>query len=152
MTPESAAPMRALSFLLGDWELDYTVTRQGRTTKTIRGTGSMRYLFDETYLTFDYRTQHVDTGEIGQAHGIFAWDAKSRQYRYYWFESSGSFLQATCVLRDEDTLAMEWLDIDCTQIFQRQSPDTMFLEMRCPAQDVLLRVDFSRLPAAAQPH
>jgi hypothetical protein len=150
MTTEAGSPVRALGFLIGEWELDYTVTQHGRTTKTIRGTGSMRYLFDETYLTFDYRAQHTDTGESGQAHAIFAWDAKIQQYRFYWFESSGVFLQATGVLRDEHTLALEWQGVDCTQIFQRVGADAMYLEMRCPADDLLMRVDFSRRAGASQ--
>jgi Protein of unknown function (DUF1579) len=141
--------MHALGFLIGEWELDYTVTQRGCTTKTIRGTGSMRRLFDGTYLTFDYQMFQKATGEtIGQAHAIFAWDATTEQYRFHWFESSGAFLQATGVLRDEHTLELEWQGVDCTQIFQRVSADAMYLEMRCPADDLLLRVDFSRRAGA----
>ena len=142
--------MRALGFLIGEWELDYTVTQHGCTTSTIRGTGSMRYLFEGTYLTFDYQMFQKATGEaIGQAHGILAWDAKAEQYRYHWFESSGVFLQAIGFLRDDHTLALEWQGVDCTQIFQRVSADAMYLEMRCPADDLLLRVDFSRQAGAS---
>lgn len=105
----------------------------------------MRYLFDATYLTFDYQMQQKDTGEmIGEAHGIFAWDPKAGQYRYYWFESSGNFLQATGALRDDRTLALVWQGVNCTQIFQQVSADAMYLEMHCPDMDLLLRVDFSR--------
>jgi hypothetical protein len=151
MTMEKGARMRALSFMLGDWELDYTVTQHGRTTKPIRGTGSLRYLFDATYLTFDYRMLDKETGEtLGGAHGLFAWDAKAQQYRYYWFESSGTFLEATGVLANDDTLALEWQGVNCTQIFRRLSADAMYLEMRCPDQDLLLRVDFSRTGGAAE--
>ena len=150
MTTDTGSPMRALGFMAGEWELDYTVTQHGRTTKTMRGTGSLRYLFDATYLTFDYQVQRKDTGEpMGAAHAIFAWDAKAGHYRYFWFESSGAFLRATGVLRDHDTLALEWQDINCTQIFRRVSADAMYLEMQCPDQDLLLRVDFSRTPAEA---
>jgi hypothetical protein len=153
MTAETEAPMRGLRFMVGEWELDYTVTQHGQTTKTICGTGSLRYLFDETYLTFDYRVQQKDTGKmIGEAHGIFGWDRKGGQYRYYWFESSGTFLQATAVLRDDHTLAMEWQGVNCTQIFRRVSADAMYLEMRCPDEDLLLRVDFSRIASGSQAH
>jgi hypothetical protein len=151
MKTETRAPMRALSFMAGDWELDYTVTQHGRMTKSIRGTGSLRYLFDATCLTFDCLMQQKDAGEtIGEAHALFAWDAKTQQYRYYWFESSGAFLQATGILRDDETLALEWQDINCTQIFRRASADAMYLEMRCPAEDLLLRVDFSQTRCASQ--
>lgn len=151
MITETGVPMRALSFMVGEWELDYTVTQHGHTTKTIRGSGSLRYLFNATYLTFNYQMQQKDTGErIGEAHGIFAWDNKAGHYRYYWFESSGTFLQATAILRDDHTLALEWQDTDCTQIFRRVSADAMYLEMRCPEQDLLLRVDFSRVSGASE--
>jgi len=151
MTSETS-PMRALSFMIGEWGLDYTVTQHGHTTKTIRGTGSLRYLFNATYLTFDYQMIEKATGKmIAEAHAIFAWDKKPRQYRYYWFEDSGTFHRATGVLRDAHTLALEWQDINCTQIFRRVSADAMYLEMQCPEQDLLLRVDFSRFSGGAKP-
>jgi hypothetical protein len=138
--------MRALSFMVGEWGLDYTVTQGGHTTKAIRGTGSLRYLFNATYLAFDYQVFEKASGEmIAGAHAIFAWDKKSGQYRYYWFEDSGNFHQAAGVLRDAHTLALEWQDINCTQIFQRVGADAMYLEMHCPEQDLLLRVDFTRV-------
>jgi hypothetical protein len=150
LTPETGAPMRALSFMIGEWALAYTVTQHGQTSKTMKGTGSFRYLFNATYLTFDYQVLQKDTGEmIAEAHAIFAWDKKPGQYRYFWFESSGNLHQAMGFLRDRDTLALEWQDINCTQIFRRVSADAMYLEMQCPAQDLLLRVDFSRLPRRA---
>ncbi|MGD0014798.1 MAG: DUF1579 family protein [Bryobacteraceae bacterium] len=153
MATETGAPMHALDFMLGEWELDYTVTQHGCTTKPIRGTGSLRHLFDATYLTFDYQMQQKATGEmIGQAHAVFAWDAKAEQYRFYWFESSGTFLQATGVLQGDDTLALEWQGVNCTQIFRRVSADAIYLEMHCPDQDLLLRVDFSRRAGVPQAH
>jgi hypothetical protein len=144
--------MRALSFMIGEWALDYTVTQHGQTTKTIRGIGSLRYLFNTTYIIFEYQALQKPTHEmIAEAHAIFVWDKELGQYRYYWFESSGNFHQATGILRDADTLALEWQDIHCTQIFRRVSADAMYLEMQCPEPDLLLRVDFSRLPGRPQP-
>ena len=137
--------------MIGEWSLDYTVTQRGKTLRTIRGIGSLRFLFD-AYLTFDYQVfDKPSAARIAEAHAIFAWDKKLRQYRYNWFESSGNFHQATGVLRDADTLALEWQDINCTQIFRRLSADAMYLEMQCREQDFLLRVDFSRLPGAPEP-
>jgi len=139
--------MQALNFMIGEWGLAYTVIQKGHTTQTIRGTGSLRYLFHATYLTFDYQMFEKATGSmIAEAHAIFTWDKKSAQYRYYWFESSGNFHQATGVLQDAHTLALEWQEINCTQIFRSVSADAMYLEMRCPDQDLLLRVDFTRIP------
>ena len=142
---ENDAPMRALSFMVGEWDLDYTVTQNGHATQTIRGTGSLGFLFKATYLTFDYRMIEKASGAmIAEAHAIFAWDKKAGKYRYYWFESSGSFHQATGVLRDARTLILEWQEINCTQVFRSLSAQSMYLEMRCPEQDLLLRVDFTR--------
>lgn len=137
--------MQALSFMIGEWVLDYTVTQYGHTTQTIRGTGSLRFLFNATYLTFDYQMiEKASAAMIAEAHAIFAWDMKAGLYRYYWFESSGSFHQATGALQDAHTLAFEWQGIKCTQIFRSVRADAMYLEMRCPEQDLLLRVDFTR--------
>ena len=145
MIAETDAPMQALNFMIGEWGLDYTVTQHGHTSRTIRGTGWLRFLFNAAYLTFDYQTIEKASGStIAEAHGIFAWDKKAGHYRYYWFESSGSFHQATGVLRDAHTLALEWQEIKCTQIFRSVSADVMYLEMQCPEQDLLLRVDFTR--------
>ena len=136
--------MRALRFLIGDWTLDYTVTRKGQTSRPICGDGQLRQLFGETYLTFDYQVRDRGSGApLGGAHGIFAWDGPAGHYRYFWYESSGALDQAKGWLRGEETLFLEWQGSDCTQIFRRLDPAAMYLEMTCPSQDLLLRVDFS---------
>lgn len=148
---DTASAIRALSFMVGEWELDYTVTQHGGTASTICGTGSIRRLFDGTYITFDYQVRQKETREkIGEAHAIIAWDKKTGQYRYFWFENSGTFLQATGFLRDDQTLALEWQDVNCRQIFRRVDADAIYLEMQCPDQDLILRVDFARMTDAAQ--
>ncbi len=145
MATETAAPMRALNFLIGEWELDYTVIQSGSPTSMICGTGSMKYLFEETYIIFDYQSRRKATGEVsGNTHAIFAWDQKANLYRLYWFESSGSFLQAAGTLKDPNTLSLEWLGTNCTQIFKKVSDDAIFLEMHIPDKDVVMRVDFAR--------
>jgi len=144
-----ASGIPALSFMVGEWELDYTVTRHGSTTRTICGTGSIRHLFDATYLIFDYVMQQKETREkIAEAHAIFTWDKKAGQYRYYWFESSGTFLQANGSLSDDHTLALEWQGVNCKQIFRRVDANAMYLEMHCPDEDFTLRVDFTRVTDA----
>ncbi|MBS1855390.1 MAG: DUF1579 family protein [Acidobacteria bacterium] len=153
--PEPAAPddlasgMPALAFMIGDWELDYTVTRNGSTTRTICGTGSIRRFLDAAYITFDYVMRQKATMEkIGAAHGIFAWDKKAGQYRFFWFESSGTFLQADGSLSADHPLALEWQGVNCRQVFRRVDAGAMYLEMRCPDEDLLLRVDFTRMTGA----
>jgi hypothetical protein len=53
-------------------------------------------------------------------------------------------LLAPGVLSDEHTLALERQGVDCTQLFRRVSGEAMHLEMRCPGEDLVLRVDSSR--------
>jgi hypothetical protein len=147
----TATGIPALNFMIGDWELDYRVTQHGMTTRTICGTGSIRPLFDRTYLTFDYQVRQKERPEkIGEAHAIIAWDKKAGQYRYFWFESSGTFLQANGSLSDDHTLALEWQGVNCRQIFRRVDADAMYLEMQCPDENLILRVDFARITDAGQ--
>jgi hypothetical protein len=147
----TASGIPALSFMIGEWELDYTVTQRGSTTRTICGTGSIRPLFDTTYVTFDYQMRHKATREkIGEAHAIIAWDKKAGQYRFFGFESSGTFLQANGCLSDDHTLALEWQGINCRQIFSCVDADAMYLEMQCSDEDLILRVDFARKTDAGQ--
>ena len=146
MNGDAATGIPALDFMLGEWELDYTVTERGSVTRPLCGTGSIRRLFDTAYVTFDYRTWQRETREkTAGAHAIIAWDGKERRYRLFWFESSGAFQQAAGTLSDERTLALEWQGIDCTQIFRRLDDRTMYLEMRCPGRDLVMRVDFTRV-------
>jgi hypothetical protein len=146
------AAMRALSFMACEWELDYTATQRGQTTSTIRGTGVLWYVFGGTYLTFDYQMRQKDSGKsTGEAHGIFVWEAKTQRDRYYRFESSGTFLQATGVLAGDHTLSLEWTGIDCTQMFRRVNDRALYLEMTCPTEDLLLRVDFLRTRESSIP-
>jgi hypothetical protein len=148
---DKAAGIPALDFMIGEWELDYTVMQHGSTTHAICGTGSIRHLFGTTYVTFDYQMRQKETREkIGEAHAIIAWDKKAGRYRYFWFESSGTFLQANGSLSDEHTLALEWQGVNCRQIFRRVDADAMYLEMQCPDQDLILRVDFARMADAGQ--
>jgi hypothetical protein len=148
----TASGIVALSFMIGEWELDYTVTQHGSTTRTICGTGSVQLLFDAAYVTFDYVMRQKETQEkIGAAHAIFAWDKKAGQYRYFWFESSGTFLQANGSLSDDHTLALEWQGINCKQVFRRVDANAMYLEMHCPDEDLILRVDFTRMTGTGTP-
>jgi len=48
---ETPTPIEVLNFMTGEWELDYRVTQRGQTTRAIRGTGSLRYLFGCCGLT-----------------------------------------------------------------------------------------------------
>jgi hypothetical protein len=142
---EAIRRMARLGFMVGEWDLDYTAHYGGKADRDLCGTGAIKPLYDGVYLWFEYEVRNKRTHEIGGgARGIFAWDSKSEAYRYYWFESSGAFLNATASLRDAETLYLQWHGVDCTQIFQRVSDDALLLEMTCPEQNLKLRVDMSR--------
>ena len=57
---------------------------------------------------FDYST--LIDGKKGTAHAIFAWDEKSKVYKFWWFESSGNFTKATCNFVNKETLFLNWHD------------------------------------------
>ncbi len=149
MQSEAIRRMASLEFLLGEWELAYSYSLEagGPTLTDLAGSGTIRSTLGGTHLTFDYQVRRQETGEpAGSAHGVFAWDAAAEGYRYFWFESSGSFRQAMAHLRDTRTLFLDWEGDDCTQTFQRVDDDTIVLEMTCPSQGRTLQVDMKRRP------
>ena len=66
------------------------------------GVGIFKRALDDKYVYFDYST--LIDGKKGAAHAIFAWDEKSKVYRFWWFESSGNFTKATCNFVNKETL------------------------------------------------
>ena len=94
------------------------------------GEGEFKYILDNRYFTFDYHAK-FSNGE-GGAHGIFAWDDKSKIYRYWWFEDSGAFMEATCNFIDENTLGMNWHNSLLVQTFSKTEGEKVILEMRYP--------------------
>jgi hypothetical protein len=120
--------MEKFKFLLGDWNLEYRVPKSTLSeAATGTGTGTFKKTLKDKYVVLDYYCS-LTTGE-GQAHGIFAWDDKAKVYRYWWFEDSGNFLQATCSFVDNDTLFMNWQDTLLTQTFTKAGPDKVILRM-----------------------
>jgi hypothetical protein len=120
--------MEKFKFLLGDWNLEYRVPKSTFSeAATGTGTGTFKRAMKDKYVFFDYSCS-LTTGE-GQAHAIFAWDDKAKVYRYWWFEDSGSFQQATCNFIDNETLFLKWQDTPLTQTFTKAGPDKVILRM-----------------------
>jgi hypothetical protein len=120
--------MEKFKFLLGDWNLEYRVPKSTFSeAATGTGTGTFKRAMKDKYVFFDYSCS-LTTGQ-GQAHAIFAWDDKAKVYRYWWFEDSGSFQQATCNFIDNETLFLKWLDTPLTQTFTKAGPDKVILRM-----------------------
>jgi len=126
--------MDKFEFLLGDWNLESRIPKSAFSeAATGSATGTFKRALDDKYVFFDYSSTTPD--EIGGAHGIFAWDEKAGFYRYWWFESSGSFQNATCNFINDDTLFMNWNDTLLIQTFRKVDKDKVILRMEHPTSD-----------------
>ena len=139
--------MKKFNFLLGNWEMEYNIPKSSFSEATTgTGQGIFKRALDDKYVYFDYST--LIDGKKGQAHGIFAWDEKSKIYRYWWFESSGNYSTATCNFINDDTLFMNWLDTLLIQTFKKVSSDKVILRMENPNSEgeyeLILEVIFIR--------
>jgi len=139
--------MEKFDFLLGDWNLEYRVPKSAFSEKaTGTGSGTFKRALEDRYVCFDYSSS-LTIGQ-GGAHGIFAWDEKSKVYRYWWFESSGNFLTATCDFIDAETLFLNWHDTLLIQTFKKDGPNKVILRMEAPTPEgkfeLILEVIFTR--------
>jgi hypothetical protein len=146
-TVKQQSSMQKFEFLLGDWNLEYRVPKSSfGEAATGTGTGTFKRALSDKYVFLDYSCS-LTTGR-GQAQGIFAWDDKTKIYRYWWFESSGNFAQATCNFIDDKTLFMNWHDTLLTQTFTKAGPDKVILRMEQPVtggkSELLMEVIFTR--------
>ena len=144
--------MEKFDFLLGNWNLEYRVPKSAFSeAATGSGNGKFKRALDDKYVYFDYSaslTTGEKAGQEGGAHAIFAWDEKTKIYRYWWFESSGNFLEATCNFINDETLFLNWHDTVIIQTFTKIDPDKVILRMEHPiAQgkyELILEVIFTR--------
>jgi len=131
---EHSDRMEKFDFMLGDWDLEYKVPKSSFSEKaTGTGSGTFKRALEDRYVCFDYSSS-LTIGE-GDAHGIFAWDEKSKVYRYWWFESSGNFSNATCDFIDEETLFLNWHDTLLIQTFKKDGPNKVILRMETPTPE-----------------
>jgi hypothetical protein len=122
--------MSKFDFFIGEWDLDYRIPESiFSEAGTDSGTGKFKKILDGKYVFFEYSTESG-----GAANGIFAWDDKVKIYRYWWFESSGNFLTATCNFINDDTLAMNWHDTVLVQTFKKEGTDRIILNMQYPSE------------------
>jgi hypothetical protein len=139
--------MEKFEFLLGDWDLEYHVPKSSMSqAATGTGSGAFKRFLDDKYVTFDYWCS-LTTGQ-GQAHAIFVWDQKARLYRFWWFESSGNFAQATCNFLNDKALFLNWHDSLLVQSFRTVGPDKVILRMEQPTfegeYELVMEVTFTR--------
>ena len=127
-------PMEKFDFLLGDWNLKSRVPKSSFSEATTgAGTGTFKRALDDKYVYFDYSAS-LTTGQ-GEAHGIFAWDKRVKVFRYWWFESSGNFLTATCNFVNDEILFLNWHDTLIIQTFRKAGPNKVILRMEHPASE-----------------
>lgn len=122
-------PMNKFDFLLGSWHLEYRIpesifSEAGSDT----GIGVFKRVLNDKYITFEYSTKSG-----GEAKGIFAWDEKIKLYRYWWFENSGNYSEATCNFITDEVIAMNWHDSILVQTFVKDGPEKVILKMEYPA-------------------
>jgi hypothetical protein len=138
-------PMDKFEFLLGDWDMEYNIPKSSMSESyTGTASGTFKRFMDDKYVTFDYSGSSAE----GQAHGIFVWDQKTNLYRYWWFESSGNFDEATCNFLSDKALFMNWHGSLFVQSFRVVDPDKVILRMEHPTSEgeyeLAMEVTFTR--------
>jgi hypothetical protein len=129
---EDMKMMEKFDFLLGTWKMEYKVPESIFSVgMTGSGTGTFKRALSDKVVFFDY-TASFSTGNMAEAHGVFAWDEKWKIHRYWWFENSGNFDAATCRLLDDGLLFMNWRGSVMSQTFHKTGPDTLVLRMFSP--------------------
>ena len=116
--PINNQPISKLDFLLGEWSLDYRVPESAISKEDKgTGTGEFKRILNDKFVSFDYHAK-LSSMET-KAHAIFAWDEKANIFKYWWFESYGGFLAASCNFIDENTLCLNWHDSLLVQTFKK---------------------------------
>lgn len=129
---EQINPMDKFDFLLGTWKLEYKVPKSNFSdADSGEGEGEFKRVLNDRYVTFDYHSK-LSGGE-GAAHAIFVWDEKNKIYRYWWFEDSGAFMEATCNFIDENTLCLNWHNSLFVHTFSKEENGKIILQMRYPS-------------------
>ena len=144
---EELNPMDKFNFLLGAWELEYIVPKsQFSEYDSGKGKGEFKRILNNKYVTFDYHAKL--TGVEDGAHAIFVRDKRNNNYKYWWFEDSGEFSEATCNFIDDKTLCLNWHNSLFVQTFQLKDNGNIQLEMRYPKNkddyEVVLEVIFTK--------
>ena len=140
-------PMNKFNFLLGKWKLEHNVPKSKFSEKLSgTGEGEFKRVLNDKYVTFDYHAKLSDMET--STHAIFAWDNKKEIYRFWWFEDSGEFTEATCGFLDEKTLCLNWHNSLLVQTFSLGDDGKVLLEMRHPSDkndyEIILEVLFTK--------
>ncbi|MBA4319260.1 MAG: hypothetical protein C0412_12740 [Flavobacterium sp.] len=140
-------PMDKFRFLLGTWEMDYYVPKSSfGDGDSGKGEGTFKRILNNRYVTFNYYAKY--SSSEGSAHAIFAWDEKSKIYRFWWFENSGAFSEASCNFISENILYLNWHNSLLVQSFQLLENGKIILQMKSPLDnnnyELVLEVVFTK--------
>jgi len=144
---EELNPMRRFDFLLGKWKLLYKIPKSSFSNPDSgEGEGEFKSVLKEKYVTFDYSCKLFAMEDA--AHAIFVWDAKTEIYRYWWFEDSGAFMEASCNFLNDTTLCLNWHNSLLVQTFQLTEDGRIILRMKYPSEgnnyETILEVVFTK--------
>jgi len=144
---EELNPMEKFNFLFGTWKLKYEVPKsQFSDHDSGEGRGEFKFILNDRYVTFDYQFE-LSLEKTG-AHAVFAWDKNRKNYKFWWFEDSGEYSQATCNFINETTLCLNWHNSLMVQTFQQTENGNIKLEMRYPKNkdeyQIVLKVLFTK--------
>ncbi len=124
--------MEKFEFLIGDWNLEYKIPKSSFSEEaTGKGNGSFNRVLNNKYVVFNYKAS-FSTGDKTEAHSIFVRDEKLKFYRFWWFEDSGSFAEATCNFINADTLFLNWHNSVLVQTFKKMNENSVELVMKNP--------------------
>lgn len=140
--------MYKFNFLIGTWKLKYKVPKsQFCDIDSGEGEGKFKRILKNNYVVFDYQAKLSKNKTA--AHGIFAWDKISQNYKYWWFEDSGAFMEATCNFKNKNTIFMNWHNGQLTQSFQLIESGEVILQMKKQTAnkvgELLLEVIFTKI-------
>lgn len=142
------SPMDKFNFMLGKWNLNYRVPKSSLHMEEIgAGKGEAKKILNNRHVVFDYHAE-LTSGEA-TAHAVFAWDERRKIYRYWWFEDSGEFMEASCDFINDDTLCLNWYNSLLVQTFERKRKDKIVLLMKHPLNsneyELVLEVEMTRI-------
>lgn len=141
-------PIDRFNFLLGKWNLDYKVPKSIFSDEDFGiGKGEFKKFLNDKFVTFDYDAK-LSKSEVA-AHAIFGWDDKNKIYKYWWFENSGAFMEATCNFTNTNSLQINWQNSLLVQTFHLIENGNIIMRMNYPTDDndnaLILEVSFTKV-------
>lgn len=98
-TPEHAAAMKKLDFLIGEWRGEaWTLT--GKEKHTSAGTEIVQSKLNGTVVTVDGAFKNAAGQTVHNAFGVLSFNPRSDLYRFHAYVGSGQMVEAKVSMRD----------------------------------------------------